>query len=183
MVSTDVAACENAATLLRRSLSPAQPTERLSGSSGGRHHLKARRRPHVGSSPQPAACPLRRAGVPAKGAATLAAAGITAVFPIQAATLPDLRRVPQKSQVTQLRDRADIVVTCPWRLADLIEQGHCHRGGMEIGVLDEADHMAGLGFLSVVQRLLDTPPSDGQRMLFSAMLDAAIDVLAWACIW
>jgi superfamily II DNA/RNA helicase len=86
--------------------------------------------------------------------------------------------VLQKPQVAKLRDRADIVVACPGRLADLIEQGHCHLGDVEISVLDEADHMADLGFLPVVRRLLDMTPPDGQRMLFSATLDAAVDVLA-----
>jgi superfamily II DNA/RNA helicase len=86
--------------------------------------------------------------------------------------------VPQKPQVAKLRNRADIVVACPGRLADLIEQGHCHLGDVEISVLDEADHMADLGFLPVVRRLLDMTPPGGQRMLFSATLDAAVDVLA-----
>ncbi len=86
--------------------------------------------------------------------------------------------VPQNPQVARLRDRADIVVACPGRLADLIEQGHCHLGDVEISVLDEADHMADLGFLPVVRRLLDMTPPEGQRMLFSATLDAAVDVLA-----
>ena len=86
--------------------------------------------------------------------------------------------VSQKPQVAKLRDRADIVVACPGRLADLIEQGHCHLGDVEISVLDEADHMADLGFLPVVRRLLDMTPPGGQRMLFSATLDAAVDVLA-----
>jgi superfamily II DNA/RNA helicase len=86
--------------------------------------------------------------------------------------------VPQKPQVAKLRDRADIVVACPGRLADLIEQGCCHLGDVEISVVDEADHMADLGFLPVVRRLLDMTPPDGQRMLFSATLDAAVDVLA-----
>jgi superfamily II DNA/RNA helicase len=81
--------------------------------------------------------------------------------------------VPQKPQVASLRNRADIVVACPGRLADLIEQGHCHLGDVEISVLDEADHMADLGFLPVVRRLLDMTPPGGQRMLFSATLDAA----------
>jgi superfamily II DNA/RNA helicase len=84
----------------------------------------------------------------------------------------------QRSQVTALRARADIVVACPGRLADLIEQGHCHLGDVEVTVLDEADHMADLGFLPVVRRLLETTPADGQRMLFSATLDDAVNVLA-----
>src|SRR6202012_6219825 len=45
--------------------------------------------------------------------------------------------VPQNPQVTALRNRADIVIACPGRLADLIEQGHCHLGDVEITVVDE----------------------------------------------
>jgi superfamily II DNA/RNA helicase len=188
-------------------------------------------------------------GVPGPLASALADAGITAPFPIQAATLPDalagrdvlgrgqtgsgktlgfsiplvagltdgytsagrprgLVLVPtrelasqvqavlaplaqamdltvttifggtgQNAQVAALRSRVDIVVACPGRLADLIEQGHCHLGDVEISVLDEADHMADLGFLPVVRRLLDATPPEGQRMLFSATLDNAVDVL------
>src|ERR1700677_1776709 len=84
----------------------------------------------------------------------------------------------QNPQVAALRNRADIVVACPGRLADLIEQGHCHLGDVEISVLDEADHMADLGFLPVVRRVLDATPPSGQRMLFSATLDRDVDVLA-----
>ena len=83
----------------------------------------------------------------------------------------------QNAQVAALRRRVDIVVACPGRLADLIEQGHCHLGDVEISVLDEADHMADLGFLPVVRRLLEATPPEGQRMLFSATLDHAVDVL------
>jgi superfamily II DNA/RNA helicase len=83
----------------------------------------------------------------------------------------------QGPQVAALRQGADIVVACPGRLADLIEQGHCHLGDVEITVLDEADHMADLGFLPVVRRLLEATPAQGQRMLFSATLDNAVDVL------
>jgi superfamily II DNA/RNA helicase len=84
---------------------------------------------------------------------------------------------PQSRQVAALRARADILVACPGRLADLIQQGHCHLGDVEVSVLDEADHMADLGFLPVVRRLLDATPADGQRMLFSATLDNDVDVL------
>jgi superfamily II DNA/RNA helicase len=86
--------------------------------------------------------------------------------------------ISQNPQVNALRNRADIVVACPGRLADLIEQGHCHLGDVEISVVDEADHMADLGFLPVVRRLLESTPPEGQRMLFSATLDSAVDVLA-----
>ena len=85
---------------------------------------------------------------------------------------------PQNPQVAALRNRADIVVACPGRLADLIGQDHCHLGDVEVSVIDEADHMADLGFLPVVRRLLEATPAEGQRLLFSATLDSAVDVLA-----
>jgi superfamily II DNA/RNA helicase len=85
--------------------------------------------------------------------------------------------VGQGPQVQGLRRGADIVLACPGRLEDLIGQGHCDLGAVEITVLDEADHMADLGFLPVVRRILDRTPRDGQRLLFSATLDKAIDVI------
>jgi superfamily II DNA/RNA helicase len=81
-------------------------------------------------------------------------------------------------QVNALQRRTDIVVATPGRLADLIGQGECDLSDVAITVIDEADQMADLGFLPVVRRLLDTTPDGGQRMLFSATLDAAVDVLA-----
>ena len=85
--------------------------------------------------------------------------------------------VGQNPQVAGLRRGADIVVACPGRLEDLIQQGHCELGSIEITILDEADHMADLGFLPAVRRLMDKTPQSGQRLLFSATLDKAIDVL------
>ena len=69
------------------------------------------------------------------------------------------------------------LVACPGRLADHIQSGHANLDAVEITVLDEADHMADLGFLPVVRRLLDQTPRTGQRMLFSATLDGGVDVL------
>ena len=86
--------------------------------------------------------------------------------------------VSQGPQVAALQRRTDIIVATPGRLADLIGQGHCDLSDVEVTVIDEADQMADLGFLPIVRRLLEATPSDGQRMLFSATLDSAIDVLA-----
>jgi superfamily II DNA/RNA helicase len=85
--------------------------------------------------------------------------------------------VGQGPQVTALRNGIDILVACPGRLEDLIQQGHCRLDRVEVTVLDEADHMADLGFLPAVKRLLDQTPERGQRLLFSATLDNGIDVL------
>ena len=85
--------------------------------------------------------------------------------------------VGQNPQVVALRKGTDIVVATPGRLEDLIKQGHAHLGSVEVTVLDEADHMADLGFLPSVKRILDLTPQSGQRMLFSATLDKAIDTI------
>src|SRR5215469_7615076 len=85
--------------------------------------------------------------------------------------------VSYRPQIMALRRRTDVLVACPGRLADLIGQGHCHLGDVEVTVIDEADQMADLGFLPAVRRLLDATPPEGHRMLFSATLDSAIDVL------
>uniref|UniRef100_UPI0035E459BA DEAD/DEAH box helicase n=1 Tax=Nocardioides pelophilus TaxID=2172019 RepID=UPI0035E459BA len=85
--------------------------------------------------------------------------------------------VGQGPQVAALKRGIDILIACPGRLEDLIGQGHCSLADVQITVLDEADHMADLGFLPAVRRLLGQTPTSGQRMLFSATLDNAIDVL------
>jgi superfamily II DNA/RNA helicase len=85
--------------------------------------------------------------------------------------------VPQGRQVNALRAGVDIVIACPGRLTDLAQQGHVDLSGVAITVLDEADHMADLGFLPVVRRILDRTPAGGQRLLFSATLDRGVDVL------
>lgn len=85
--------------------------------------------------------------------------------------------VGQGPQVKSLRNGVDVLIACPGRLEDLIAQGHCDLGAVEITVLDEADHMADLGFLPAVRRLLDATPRGGQRLLFSATLDNGVDTL------
>ena len=79
--------------------------------------------------------------------------------------------VPYPRQISRRRDGVDIVVATPGRLIDLLDRGACTLAGIEISVLDEADHMADLGFLPAVTRILDETPAGGQRLLFSATLD------------
>ncbi|MGV0813509.1 DEAD/DEAH box helicase [Mycolicibacterium boenickei] len=80
-------------------------------------------------------------------------------------------------QISALRGGVDIVIACPGRLEDHMRSGHADLSAVEITVLDEADHMADLGFLPGVKRLLDRTPKNCQRLLFSATLDAGVDVL------
>ena len=80
-------------------------------------------------------------------------------------------------QITALRRGVDIVIACPGRLEDHVKTGHAKLDQVEITVLDEADHMADLGFLPAVRRILEATPANAQRLLFSATLDAGVDVL------
>jgi superfamily II DNA/RNA helicase len=80
-------------------------------------------------------------------------------------------------QINALARGVDIMIACPGRLEDLMRSGHADLSGVSVSVLDEADHMADLGFLPAVRRILDRTPRDGQRLLFSATLDAGVEVL------
>jgi superfamily II DNA/RNA helicase len=85
--------------------------------------------------------------------------------------------VPLGRQVQALRRGTDIVVATPGRLLDLLRQGACSLDAVAIAVLDEADHMADMGFLPAVTSLLDQVPPGGQRLLFSATLDGQVDTV------
>ena len=80
-------------------------------------------------------------------------------------------------QMKAFEKGVDIVVATPGRLIDLLEQGAADLSDVEIAVLDEADHMADLGFMPAVTTLLDAVAEHGQRLLFSATLDGAVDRL------
>jgi superfamily II DNA/RNA helicase len=85
--------------------------------------------------------------------------------------------VSLQRQVQQLRREIDVVVATPGRLGDLLDRGACSLDRVDVAVLDEADHMADMGFLPAVTALLDQVPRGGQRMLFSATLDGQVDIL------
>ena len=78
-------------------------------------------------------------------------------------------------QIKAFARGVDVVVATPGRLIDLMQQGAADLGNVEITVLDEADHMAEMGFTDEVTAILDATPERGQRLLFSATLDAAVD--------
>jgi superfamily II DNA/RNA helicase len=80
-------------------------------------------------------------------------------------------------QIDRMRRGVDLVVATPGRLIDLLDRGACTLDDIEITILDEADHMADLGFMPAVTRILDATPAGGQRLLFSATLDRGVGQL------
>src|SRR5438876_697480 len=84
-------------------------------------------------------------------------------------------------QIANVR-RADVVVATPGRLIDLLERHALTLSDIQVTVLDEADHMADLGFMPAVTEILDQTPADGQRMFFSATLDRGVGKLVTSYI-
>jgi superfamily II DNA/RNA helicase len=76
-----------------------------------------------------------------------------------------------------LRGAVDILVACPGRLADLIQQADVHLAEVDHVVIDEADRMADMGFLPEVRRLLDRTSKKRQTVLFSATLDDEVAII------
>jgi superfamily II DNA/RNA helicase len=81
------------------------------------------------------------------------------------------------TQINALNRGLDVLIATPGRLKDLIERGAVELGDIEVCILDEADHMADMGFMPEVTAILDQMPAGGQRLLFSATLDNGIDQL------
>ncbi|MFZ1287565.1 MAG: DEAD/DEAH box helicase, partial [Candidatus Phosphoribacter sp.] len=81
------------------------------------------------------------------------------------------------TQISALERGIDLLIATPGRLIDLMDRGAVDLGGVKITILDEADHMAEMGFLPEVTQILDQVPAGGQRLLFSATLDNGVDQL------
>jgi ATP-dependent RNA helicase RhlE len=81
-------------------------------------------------------------------------------------------------QISKLRTGPDIVVACPGRLLDHMNNGRIDLSGVEYLVLDEADRMLDMGFLKDIRSILKGLPRRRQTMLFSATLTPDIRRLA-----
>ncbi len=82
--------------------------------------------------------------------------------------------VGYEPQLRALRQGVDILVACPGRLEDLLDQGALELSAVDRVVLDEADRMADMGFMPAVRRLLDQTSRSRQTVLFSATLDGDV---------
>jgi ATP-dependent RNA helicase RhlE len=86
--------------------------------------------------------------------------------------------VSKRPQEEALRRGVDIVVACPGRLLDHLDEGTIDLSGVEVLVLDEADRMCDMGFLPDVRRILRKLPVQRQTLFFSATMPADIRILA-----
>jgi ATP-dependent RNA helicase RhlE len=90
--------------------------------------------------------------------------------------------VSQGAQVQNLRGRCEIVVACPGRLLDHMQQGTFSAKHLEVLVLDEADQMFDMGFLPSIRKILARLPSSRQTLLFSATMPDELRGLAHECL-
>jgi ATP-dependent RNA helicase RhlE len=82
--------------------------------------------------------------------------------------------VGAQPQIRGLAQHPDIVIACPGRLLDLMGRRCVHLDGLEVLVLDEADHMFDMGFLPDIRRILGQLPSHRQNLFFSATMPKEI---------
>jgi len=86
--------------------------------------------------------------------------------------------VGQGVQVSELQAGVDILVATPGRLLDLLEQRHLKLDAIEIFVLDEADRMLDMGFITDVKKILPRLPKNKHSLFFSATMPEEISLLA-----
>ena len=86
--------------------------------------------------------------------------------------------VSSHSQIKAIERGVEILVACPGRLLDLINQGVVSLRDVEILVLDEADRMLDMGFMPDIKRILKHIPQKHQTMLFSATFPKEIEKIA-----
>ena len=86
--------------------------------------------------------------------------------------------VSKPSQVSRLRNGAEIVIACPGRLLDISGDGDIDLSRVEVLVLDEADRMIDMGFLPDIRRILKLLPARRQNLFFAATMPEDIRKLA-----
>lgn len=90
--------------------------------------------------------------------------------------------VDQEPQIKKLQEGIDILITTPGRMFDLIHQKHLDLSGIEILILDEADHMLDLGFIRDIEDVMRFLPKRRQTLFFSATIDEKIKKLAYSLV-
>jgi ATP-dependent RNA helicase RhlE len=86
--------------------------------------------------------------------------------------------VSRNAQIQNVRRGIEILVACPGRMLDLLDDGHIDTSSIEILVMDEADRLCDMGFLPDIRRILRYLQHKRQTLLFSATMPADIRALA-----
>jgi ATP-dependent RNA helicase RhlE len=90
--------------------------------------------------------------------------------------------VSEKPQIKMLFQGLDVLVACPGRLLDLMQQGHVDLSQVETFILDEADRMLDMGFIRDIRKIAAQLPKERHSLLFSATMAEAISDLGRAML-
>ena len=86
--------------------------------------------------------------------------------------------VAYPQQIRLLKQPLDIIVATPGRLIDHLDNGRVTLSDVKLFVLDEADRMLDMGFVSDVERIASELPSKRQTLLFSATFEPQVQKIA-----
>jgi ATP-dependent RNA helicase RhlE len=82
------------------------------------------------------------------------------------------------SQIRQIQRRPHIIIGTPGRLKDLLKQNILHLDAVDTFVLDEADRMLDMGFVTDIKHIASTLPADRQTLCFSATMSDGVKSIA-----
>ena len=85
---------------------------------------------------------------------------------------------PMGRQIQQLRSTPRVIIATPGRMQDHIKQRTASLRNVQCVVLDEADRMLDMGFISAIREILSTTPEERQTMLFSATFPRIVEEIA-----
>lgn len=83
-----------------------------------------------------------------------------------------------KTQIETIQKGVDIIVSTPGRFLDLYKRGEIFTKELKTMILDEADKMLDMGFMSQIRSILEVIPVKRQNLLFSATFGAKVEILS-----
>jgi len=83
-----------------------------------------------------------------------------------------------RRQIDDIKKGAQVLIACPGRLIDLLEQDVVRLDHITAVVIDEADRLLDMGFMPQVRRIMKMVPRTRQTLMFSATMDTAAGTMA-----
>lgn len=84
---------------------------------------------------------------------------------------------PMGKQLSDLKQRPQIVIGTPGRIKDHMERGTIHLAKFNMVVLDEVDRMLDMGFINDMRTILEQMGSPRQSFFYSATMDPKVNAL------
>jgi ATP-dependent RNA helicase RhlE len=86
--------------------------------------------------------------------------------------------VGPKTQIEQIKNGVDIIVSTPGRFMELYLKGDLQVKQIKIMILDEADRIMDMGFMRQIRKILEVLPRKRQNLLFSATFNKNVERLS-----